>query len=126
MIGCTINDIAYNGRPKIFKMHTELMSATSGWLEFYQGVFIVLLYYFVVSLRGFAILVNLESGRALEVARNREVDHGFGEFGMTFNDSVVSFVGFAILKLLAEHFLRGWVFGKNYDAASITVKTVYK
>ena len=58
---------------------------------------------FVISLGRFAVLVDLESGRAFEIAGDRQVDHGFVEFWSTFDDGVIGFVSFAVLELFAEH-----------------------
>lgn len=49
-------------------MDAELVGAAGGRFEFEERIFIVLGKGFVVSLGRFAVLTDLESGRALQIA----------------------------------------------------------
>lgn len=79
---------------------------------------------FVISLGRFAVLADLESGRAFQITGDRQINHSFGELRVAFDDSVVGFVGFTVLELLAEHGLGFGVFRENDDAAGVAVKAM--
>ncbi len=69
-------------------------------------------------------MVDLESDGTFEVAGDRQVNHGFVEFWSTLDDSVIGFVGFAVLELFAEHGLGLGVFGENNYAAGVAVEAM--
>lgn len=63
-----------------------------------------------MGLGRFAILADLEGGRAFKIAGDGQIDHCFWKFGVTYDDGVVGFVGFAVLELFAKHFLGFGIF----------------
>lgn len=119
-----IDGITKNGSAKIFEMDAELVSTAGSRAKLKQRILVVAGNDFVISLRRFTVLADLESRGAFEITGDGEVDHGFSELGVADHDRIVSFVGFAILELFAEHGLGGWVFGKNDDAAGVAVETM--
>lgn len=133
-----IDWVAENRDAEIFEVDAELVSATGGRFKLKEGVLWMIIVVraiaaiwavvdgedFVISLGRFAVLVDLESGRAFEIAGDRQVDHGFVEFWSTFDDGVIGFVSFAVLELFAEHGLGFGVFGENNNAAGVAVEAV--
>ena len=124
--GLTVDRITENGCTKVLEVDAELMCAASSRLELKETFVVVTHEDFIISLRRFTILVDLEGGRTLEVAADGKINHGFWELRSAFDKRSVCLVGFAVLELLTEHFLGGGVFGKNHNARSIAVKAVYE
>ncbi len=121
-----IDGVAEDGSTEVFEVDAELMGAASRRVELKKRILIVRGEDFVVSLGRFAVLVDLKSGWAFQIAGNREVDEGFGEFRMSDDDGEISFMGFAILKLATEHFLGVGIFGEDDGAASVAIETMDK
>lgn len=119
-----VDGVADDGGAEIFQMDAELVSAAGGGFEFEERIFIILGEGFVISLGRLAVLADLESGRTFQIAGDWQVNHGFGELRMAFDDGVVSFVGLAVLELLAEHGLSLGVFRENDDSTGVAVKAM--
>ena len=66
-----VDGVAENGCTKILEVDTELMGAAGGRAEFEEAIMVALSQNFVISLGGLAVLIDLESGGALEIACDR-------------------------------------------------------
>ncbi len=109
-----IDTVAKNRSAKIMQVDAELVGAASDRLELDEGEFTVTIEDSIMSLSWLAARIYTESGRALEIAGDGEIDHGFVELWAAFNYGVVGLVGLAVLELFTEHFLSFWVFSKDY------------
>ena len=63
-----VDGVADDGSAEVFQVDAELVGAAGSGLEFEERIFIVLSEGFVISLGRFAVLADLESGRALQIA----------------------------------------------------------
>ena len=71
-----------------------------------------------------ALFVWSKSGGGFEIAGERDVDDGGVELGMADDDSVVGFVGSAVLELFLEGGFGFGIFGEDDDAGGVAIEAM--
>jgi len=122
--GVAIEFVADDGMTESLHMDTDLVGAAGVDAELHEGVESEVFENLIVGERGLAIAIDDHGACLGGMFHDGKVDAAAGLCEAALDETLIKFFDVAVFKGLREEFVRGFVLGKDDDAAGVAVEPV--